>query len=64
VYTGSIVGLVARLLAGLAIGYMVGVERVADCTGPLWAVLMVLVVWFEAFLIFSRLARALIWQKS
>jgi len=48
------------LLAGLAIGRIIGVERVADCAGPLRAVFAVPAVWFKAFLAFSHSAYALI----
>ena len=52
-YTRPIVGVATRLVAGLTV-------RVTDCAGALRAVLVVLAVWFVRFLVFSRLARALI----
>jgi len=57
---GSTVGLTTWLFTRLAIGSTIGVERVTDCAGPLWAVLAVLVVWFKAFLAFNCLTYALI----
>jgi len=53
VYTGPVAGVAAGLVAGLTV-------RVTDCAGALRAVLVVLAVWFVRFLVFSRLARALI----
>ena len=63
VYTGSTARLAAQLFAGLAIGSIASVERVAGCAGPLQAVFTVPMVWFKAFLAFSHLARALIQQR-
>jgi len=44
VYTGSIVGLATQLFAGLAIGNTVGIKGVANCAGPLQAILTVPIV--------------------
>ena len=52
-YTGPVVGVAAGLAAGLTI-------RVTDRARALRAILIVLTVWFARFLVFSRLARALI----
>ena len=41
VYAGSTAGLAVRLLVGLVAGSTAGVEGVADCAGPLRAVLAV-----------------------
>ena len=62
-YAGSTAGLAARLLVGLAAGNIVSVEGVADCAGPLRAILAVPMVWFKVFLAFNCLACALIWQR-
>ena len=45
---------------GLAVGSTASIEGVADCAGPLRAVLAVPIVWFKAFLAFNYLAYTLI----
>ena len=50
----------AWLAAWLTRGCAVDVVGVADCTGAVWAVFVLLVAWFTGFLAFSRLAYALI----
>jgi hypothetical protein len=55
-----IVGLAARLAAGLTAGCIAGAVGVIDCARALRAVLRVLIVWFKEFLALYRLAYALI----
>jgi len=52
--------LAAQLFVGLAISSTTGVKGVANCAGPLRAILMVPVVWLKAFLAFNCLIYALI----
>ena len=54
------VGLAARLAAGLVADSIASVVGVAGCAGALWAVFVVLVVWFKAFLALKYSARTLI----
>ena len=56
VYAGPVAGLAAELTAGC----MAGAIGVIDCAGVLWAVCIVLIVWFREFLALYRLACALI----
>jgi len=63
IYAGSTARLAVWLFAGLAIDNIASIKGVADCAGPLWTVLAVLMVWFKIFLAFNYLARALIWWK-
>jgi len=54
------VGLAAQLAAKLTAGCAAGAVGVADCARVLWAVYIVLAVWFGEFLALYRLAYALI----
>jgi len=63
VYTGNIVKLAVQLFTGLAIGSTAGAKGVAGYAGLLRAIFAVPVVWFKAFLTFSRSACALIQQR-
>ena len=59
-YAGPTAGLAARLAAKLTAGCTAGAAGVVDRAGVLWAVLVVLMVWFKEFLALYRLAYALI----
>jgi len=51
------------LAAKLAAGYMAGAVGVTNYARALWAVLIVLIVWFREFLALYRLAYTLIWRR-
>jgi hypothetical protein len=53
VNTRPVVGVAARLAAGLTIGCAVSIIGVTGRAGVLRAVLAVLMVWFVRFLVFS-----------
>jgi len=60
VCAGPTAGLAAQLAAKLTAGCMAGATGVADYAGVLWAILIVLMVWFEEFLALYHSAHALI----
>jgi hypothetical protein len=60
VNTGPVVGVAARLAAGLTIGCTAGIIGVASRARALRAVLIVLAAWLKRFLVLNRSARTLI----
>jgi len=55
------VGLATRLAARLMAGGIVSAIGVADLTGALWPIFIVLMFWLVELLVLYYLARALIW---